>query len=77
MLYAFMLWGQSARVWLVAFLYTLLVLIVLAALPLSLKLISDIYTKTTSPDLIKILENTAKLHMLSGLLLAIGLIAGL
>ena len=77
MLYAFMLLGAAGTCLLVAFLYTLLVLIVLAALPLSLKLISDIYTKTTSPDLIKILENTAKLHMLSGLLLAIGLIAGL
>ncbi|HAY51007.1 MAG TPA: 1,4-dihydroxy-2-naphthoate polyprenyltransferase [Acidimicrobiaceae bacterium] len=77
MLYAFMLLGAAGTCLLVAFLYTLLVLIVLAALPLSLKLISDVYTKTTSPDLIKILENTAKLHMLSGLLLAIGLIAGL
>ena len=77
MLYALMLLGAIGTCLLIAFLYALLVLIVLVALPLSLKLIFDVYTKTTSSDLIKILENTAKLHMLSGLLLSIGLIAGL
>ena len=77
MLYTLMLLGAVGTCLLVAFLYALLVLIVLAALPLSLKLIFDVYTRTTSTELIKILENTAKLHMLSGLLLSIGLIAGL
>ena len=77
MLYTLMLLGAVGTCLLVAFLYALLVLIVLAALPLSLKLIFDVYTRTTSTELIKILENTAKLHMLSGLLLSIGLITGL
>ena len=77
MLYTLMLLGAVGTCLLVAFLYALLVLIVLASLPLSLKLIFDVYTRTTSKELIKILENTAKLHMLSGLLLSIGLIAGL
>ncbi len=77
MLYTLMLLGAVGTCLLIAFLYAFLVLIVLAALPLSLKLIFEVYTRTTSTELIKILENTAKLHMLSGLLLSIGLITGL
>ena len=62
---------------LIAVFYTYLVLITLAVTPLSLKLINDIYTKESAEDLIKILENTAKLHLLAGILLSIGLATGI
>ena len=62
---------------LIAVLHTYLVLITLTVIPLSLKLIYDIYSKENAQDLIKILENTAKLHLLAGIMLSIGLAGGL
>jgi len=76
-LYAFLLIGALALNVLIAFLYTYLALIVLVSLPLTLKLSYDVYSKLESTNLIKVLENTAKLHLLSGLLLSIGLVLGL
>ena len=63
-------------VW-IAVVYTYLVLITLVVIPLILKLIYDIFSKEDAQDLINILENTAKLHLLAGILLSIGLAAGL
>ncbi len=77
MFYAFLLFGAVGMYVLIAFLYTYLALIALAILPLSVRLVYDIYSKESSSDLIKILENTAKLHLLAGLLLSIGLATGL
>ena len=75
--FALLLLGSLGMYVLIAMLYTYLALITLVAIPLSLKLIKDIYTKESSEDLIKILENTAKLHLLAGILLSIGLVSGL
>ena len=75
--FALLLLGSLGMYVLIAMLYTYLALITLAAIPLSLKLIKDIYTKESAEDLIKILENTAKLHLLAGILLSIGLVSGL
>lgn len=75
--FALLLLGSLGMYVLIAMLYTYLALITLVATPLSLKLIKDIYTKESSEDLIKILENTAKLHLLAGILLSIGLVSGL
>ena len=75
--FALLLLGSLGMYVLIAMLYTYLALITLVAIPLSLKLIKDIYTKESAEDLIKILENTAKLHLLAGILLSIGLVAGL
>jgi 1,4-dihydroxy-2-naphthoate octaprenyltransferase len=44
---------------------------------LIIKLIYDIFSKENAQDLINLLENTAKLHLLAGMLLSIGLAAGL
>jgi len=77
MLFALLLLASLGIYVLIAVLYTYLVLITLAVSPLSLKLINHIYTKESAQDLIKILENTAKLHLLAGILLSIGLVAGL
>ncbi|MED5265671.1 MAG: 1,4-dihydroxy-2-naphthoate polyprenyltransferase, partial [Actinomycetota bacterium] len=76
-LYALMLLGAVGTYVVIAFLYTLLSLIAVAVLPLCLRLIYNIYAKESSQDLIKILENTAKLHLLAGLLLSTGLAIGL
>jgi len=76
-LYAFLLLGASGTYVLIAFIYTLLALIALATLPLSAKLIREVCSKTNSTDLIRVLENTAKLHLGAGLLLTIGLATGL
>ena len=75
--FALLLLGSLGMYVLIAMLYTYLALITLIVIPLSLKLIKDIYTKESAEDLIKILENTAKLHLLAGILLSIGLMAGL
>lgn len=75
--FALLLLGSLGMYVLIAMLYTYLALITLVAIPLSLKLIKDIYTKESAEDLIKILENTAKLHLLAGILLSIGLVSGL
>ena len=75
--FALLLLGSLGMYVLIAMLYTYLALITLVAIPLSLKLIKDIYTKESAEDLIKILENTAKLHLLAGILLSIGLVLGL
>ena len=75
--FALLLLGSLGMYVLIAMLYTYLALITLVAIPLSLKLIKDIYTKESAEDLIKILENTAKLHLLTGILLSIGLVSGL
>ena len=76
-LYALMLLGAVGTYVVIAFLYTLLSLIAVAVLPLCLRLIYNIYSKESSQDLIKILEDTAKLHLLAGLLLSTGLVIGL
>ena len=75
--YAFLLLGSLAINVLIAFVYTYFVLIALIALPLTMKLSNDVYSNLESINLIKVLENTAKLHLLSGLLLSIGLVLGL
>mgnify|MGYP001235323944 FL=1 len=75
--FALLLLGSLGMYVLIAMLYTYLAFITLIVIPLSLKLIKDIYTKESAEDLIKILENTAKLHLLAGILLSIGLMAGL
>ena len=75
--FALLLLGSLGMYVLIAMFYTYLALITLVAIPLSLKLIKDIYTKESAEDLIKILENTAKLHLLAGILLSIGLVSGL
>ena len=75
--FALLLLGSLGMYVLIAMLYTYLALITLVAIPLFLKLIKDIYTKESAEDLIKILENTAKLHLLAGILLSIGLVSGL
>ena len=75
--FALLLLGSLGMYVLIAMLYTYLALITLVAIPLPLKLIKDIYTKESAEDLIKILENTAKLHLLAGILLSIGLVSGL
>ena len=75
--FALLLLGSLGMYVFIAMLYTYLALITLVAIPLSLKLIKDIYTKESAEDLIKILENTAKLHLLAGILLSIGLVSGL
>ena len=72
-----MLMGAVGTYVVIAFLYTLLSLIAVVVLPLCLRLIYNIYAKESSQDLIKILENTAKLHLLAGLLLSTGLAIGL
>ena len=77
MLFALLLLGSLGMYVLIAVLYTYLVLITLAVIPLSLKLIYGIYSKESARDLIKILENTAKLHLLAGILLSISLATGL
>ena len=76
-LYVFLLLGAAGAYVLIAFLYTFLALIALVTLPLSVKLTYDVCSKANSADLIKILENTAKLHLLAGLLLSLGLGIGL
>ena len=76
-LYIFLLFGALVINVLIACLYAYWALIVLLALPLTLKLTYDVYFKLESTNLIKVLENTAKLHLLSGLLLSIGLILSL
>ncbi len=76
MLFALLLLGSLGMYVLIAMLYTYLALITLVVLPLILKLINDIFSKENAQDLIKILENTAKLHLLAGILLSIGLAAG-
>ena len=43
---------------------------------LIIKLIYDIFTKENAQELINILETTAKLHLFAGILLSIGLTAG-
>ena len=75
--YTFLLLGSLAINVLIAFVYTYFVLIALIALPLTMKLSNDVYSNLESINLIKVLENTAKLHLLSGLLLSIGLVLGL
>ena len=61
---------------LIAVFYTYLA-ITLVVIPLIIKLIYDIFSKENAQDLINLLENTAKLHLLAGILLSIGLAAGL
>ena len=77
MFFALLLLGSLGMYVLIAMLYTYLALITLLVIPLSLKLIKDIYTKESAEELIKILENTAKLHLMAGILLSIGLVSGL
>ena len=76
MFFALLLLASLGMYVLIAVLYTYLVLITLVVIPLILKLISDIFSKENAQELINILENTAKLHLFAGILLSIGLTAG-
>jgi len=77
MFFAFLLLASLGMYVLIAVFYTYLVLITLVVIPLIIKLIYDIFSKENAQDLINLLENTAKLHLLAGILLSIGLAAGL
>ncbi|MBT96278.1 MAG: 1,4-dihydroxy-2-naphthoate polyprenyltransferase [Acidimicrobiaceae bacterium] len=77
MFFALLLLGSLGMYVLIAVFYTYLVLITLIVTPVILKLIYDMYSKESAQDLINILENTAKLHLLAGILLSIGLATGL
>ena len=77
MFFALLLLASLGMYVLLAVFYTYLVLITLVVIPLIIKLIYDIFSKENAQDLINLLENTAKLHLLAGMLLSIGLAAGL
>jgi 1,4-dihydroxy-2-naphthoate octaprenyltransferase len=77
MFFALLLLTSLGMYVLLAVFYTYLVLITLVVIPLIIKLIYDIFSKENAQDLINLLENTAKLHLLAGMLLSIGLAAGL
>jgi len=76
MFFALLLLASLGMYVLLAVFYTYLVLITLVVIPLIIKLIYDIFSKENAQDLINLLENTAKLHLLAGILLSIGLAAG-
>ncbi len=72
-LYALLVLGASAGHFLIGLIYCPPALLALAALPLSLKLSYKLLTDWNNTDLIKILESTAKLHLVSGALFSMGL----
>ena len=76
-LYAFLMIGTVSVYALIGVIYCYPALISLIACPIVVKLAYQIYVKADSADLIKVLEMTAKFHLISGCLFALGLMVGI
>ncbi len=77
LLYAFLVIGAVGVYALIGLVYCYPALISLIACPIALKLAYQVYAKADSTDLIKVLEMTAKIHLFSGFLFALGLMVGI
>lgn len=77
LLYAFLVIGAVGVYALIGLIYCYPALISLIACPIALKLAYQVYAKADSADLIKVLEMTAKIHLFSGFLFALGLMVGI
>jgi len=77
LLYAFLVIAAVGVYALIGLIYCYPALISLIACPIALKLAYQVYAKADSTDLIKVLEMTAKVHLFSGFLFALGLMVGI
>ncbi len=75
-LYAFLMIGTVSVYALIGVIYCYPALIFLIVCPMAVQLAYQIYVKADSADLIKVLEMTAKFHLVSGSLFALGLMVG-
>ena len=75
-LYAFLMLGTVFMYALIGAIYCYQALISLIACPIAFKLAHQIQISSENIDLIKALETTAKFHLVSGVLFAIGLSIG-
>ena len=76
-LYAFLLIGAVAAYGLIGAIYCYQALAALTVAPFAIKLSYQICVKTEGVDLINVLESTAKIHLISGILFTLGLSLGL
>ena len=77
LLYVFLMIGTVGVYALIGVIYCYPALISLIVSPIAFKLAYQIYAKAESSNLIKVLEMTAKFHLVSGLLFALGLMVGI
>ncbi len=76
-LYAFLLIGAVVAYGLIGVIYCYKALAALTVAPFAIKLSYQICVKTEGVDLINVLESTAKIHLISGILFTLGLSLGL
>ena len=76
-LYAFLLIGAVVAYGLIGVIYCYQALAALTVAPFAIKLSYQICVKTEGVDLINVLESTAKIHLISGILFTLGLSLGL
>ena len=76
-LYAFLMIGTVSVYALIGVIYCYPALISLIACPIAFKLAYQICAEADSVNLIKVLEPTAKFHLVSGCLFALGLMVGI